>query len=349
MSRQKGILAALGAALLFGVSTPLAKLALDSTSPLLVAGLLYLGSGIGLALARLVRGHSSADETPLKRADLPWLGGAIVAGGIVAPALLLFGLLHLPASSASLLLNLEAVATAVIAWVVFKENVDRRVGVGFAAILLGGVLLTIPSEGRVQLTSGALLVVAACICWGIDNNLTRKISGSDPAQISMLKGLVAGTVNTNLALATGAILPSPGVGLGVAVIGFLGYGVSLTLFVRALRSLGTARTGAYFSTAPFAGAAFALVLGQGRLDWTLGASGLLMLIGVWLHVSEKHEHFHVHEPMEHEHLHVHDEHHQHMHSPDDPLGEPHAHRHKHPRMKHTHAHYPDLHHRHRHD
>jgi len=145
MNRQKGILAALGAALLFGVSTPLAKLALASSSPLLVAGLLYLGSGVGLALFRLIRGHSSADETPLRRADLPWLGGAIVAGGIVAPALLLFGLLHLPASSASLLLNLEAVATAAIAWVVFKENVDRRVGAGFAAILLGGVLLAIPA------------------------------------------------------------------------------------------------------------------------------------------------------------------------------------------------------------
>jgi drug/metabolite transporter (DMT)-like permease len=246
------------------------------------------------------------------------------------------------------LLNLEAVATAAIAWIVFRENVDKRVGAGFAFILLGGVLLSLPQDGRFALSDGALLIAAACLCWGIDNNLTRKISGSDPSQIAMWKGLAAGAVNTGLALATGAKLPAMSIILAVAAIGFLSYGISLVLFVRALRHLGTARTGAYFSTAPFAGTALAFAIGQGRLDWAFCAAGILMLIGVWLHVTEQHEHRHVHEPLEHEHLHYHDEHHQHEHSPGDPPGEPHAHRHRHARLIHSHPHYPDIHHRHEH-
>lgn len=286
---------------------------------------------------------------PLARADLPWIAGAILAGGVIAPTLLLFGLLSTTASAASLLLNLEAVATATIAWVVFRENVDRRVGLGFVAILLGGIVLTLPGSHNAGLSLGAFLVVGSCICWGIDNNLTRKISGSDPSQIAMWKGLVAGGVNTALALWMGARLPSVEVVLGVGMIGFWGYGVSLVMFVIALRHLGAARTGAYFSTAPFAGAAFALVIGQGHLDWALGVSGVLMLIGVWLHVSERHSHEHVHAPMEHAHLHFHDEHHQHAHSPEDRTEEPHSHAHKHERLVHAHPHYPDLHHQHEHD
>lgn len=350
---NRGIVYALGAALLFGLSTPLAKLAISTASPMLVAGLLYLGSGVGLALVRWwqgARGDGRARrETPLSGADGPWLAGAILAGGVVAPVLLMLGLMDTPASTASLLLNLEAVATAGIAWVVFRENVDRRVALGFAAILLGGVVLSLPGGGgELGLTRGALLVAGACVCWGVDNNLTRRISGSDPSQIAMWKGLVAGSVNTTLALVMGARLPEAGVLLGVAGIGFLGYGVSLVLFIMALRHLGAARTGAYFSTAPFVGAAFALLIGQGRMDWALGVSGLLMLVGVWLHVSERHAHEHVHEPMEHDHLHVHDEHHDHVHELGDPVGEPHAHPHRHARLRHSHAHYPDLHHQHEH-
>ena len=347
MSRNPGILIALGAALLFGASTPLAKLALSSANPLLVAGLLYLGSGIGLFIVRTIR-SGQRTETPLLPADLPWLGGAILAGGMLGPALLLLGLMTTSASTASLLLNLEAVATAAIAWIVYHENVDKRVGAGFALIVFGSVLLSLPQESGVALSHGALLITAACLCWGLDNNLTRKISGSDPSQIAMWKGLVAGTVNTGLALLTGAKLPAVGVILGVTVIGFLGYGISLVLFVQALRHLGAARTGAYFSTAPFAGAALAFALGQGRLDWAFCAAGALMFAGVWFHVTERHEHRHIHEPIEHEHLHFHDEHHQHHHSQFDPPGEPHAHRHKHVPLTHSHPHYPDIHHRHHH-
>lgn len=347
---NRGILYALGAAMLFGVSTPLAKLATSSATPVLVAGLLYLGSGMGLALVRRVRllSGSASVETPLRRSDLLWLAGAILAGGVIAPALLMLGLLATSASVASLLLNLEAVATVVIAWVVFRENVDRRVGAGFGCILLGGILLTLPLGGHAGFSRGAILVAAACACWGIDNNLTRKISGSDPSQIAMWKGLVAGAVNTALALAAGAKWPAAGVSLGVAGLGFFGYGVSLVLFVRALRHLGAVRTGAYFSTAPFAGAAFALAIGQGHANAIFFISGALMLAGAWLHVTERHEHEHVHEPMEHEHMHVHDEHHRHRHSPADPKGEPHSHRHRHSRLVHTHPHYPDIHHRHGH-
>lgn len=347
MKRKPGILLALGAAVLFGASTPLAKLALSSASPLLVAGLLYLSSGIGLFAVRAIRFRQTT-ETPLSRADFPWLAGAILAGGVVGPALFMLGLMNTSASAASLLLNLEAVATAAIAWIAFRENVDRRVGAGFALITLGAVFLSLPRTGELALSSGALLIAAACFCWGVDNNLTRKISGSDPSQIAMWKGLVAGAVNIGLALTIGAKLPPLNTILAVAAIGLLGYGVSLVLFVRALRHLGTARTAAYFSTAPFVGTALAFAMGQGQLDWAFIAAGILMSIGVWLHVTERHEHLHIHEPLEHEHLHYHDEHHRHEHSSSDPPGQPHAHRHRHARLKHAHPHYPDIHHRHEH-
>ncbi len=348
--RHRGISSALASAVLFGASTPLAKIAVSSVDPIVVAGLLYLGSGIGLAVLRIVRAESLArrTETPLSRADLPWLAGATLAGGVAGPTLLLLGLSTTQASTASLLLNLEAVATAAIAWLIFRENVDRRVGTGFVLIVLGGILLSLPRDDGIAISGGTLLIAAACLCWGIDNNLTRRISGSDPSQIAMWKGLTAGFVNSGLAFAIGARFPHANVALAVTTIGFLGYGISLVLFVRALRHLGAARTGAYFSTAPFVGAALAFALGEGRLDWVFCAAGLLMLIGVWLHVSERHEHQHVHEPLEHEHLHYHDEHHQHRHSPGDPTGEPHSHRHRHVRLAHSHPHYPDTHHRHHH-
>lgn len=337
-------------AVLFGASTPLAKIAVSSADPIAVAGLLYLGSGIGLAVLRTVRAESltKRTETPLSRADLPWLAGATLAGGVVGPTLLLLGLLSTQASTASLLLNLEAVATAAIAWLIFRENVDMRVGTGFMLIILGGILLSLPPDDGIAISGSALLIAAACLAWGIDNNLTRRISGSDPSQIATWKGLTAGFVNIGLAFAMGAKFPQANVALGVTIIGFFGYGISLVLFVRALRYLGAARTGAYFSTAPFAGAALAFALGEGRLDGAFCAAGLLMLVGVWLHVTERHEHEHVHEPQEHEHFHHHDEHHQHEHSPADPPGQPHTHRHQHARVAHSHPHYPDTHHRHHH-
>ena len=340
---------ALASAALFGASTPFAKLLLGVVDPWLLAGLLYLGSGMGLALVQLARRPLGvgATEAPLRRSDLPWLALVVLAGGVVGPVLLMFGLARTSAANAALLLNLEGLATMAIAWVVFRENVDRRILLGALAILAGAVLLSWRG-GPAGIGWGALLIAGACVAWGIDNNLTRRLSGADPVQIAMLKGLAAGAVNLGLALARGAILPAPATLLGAGLIGFLGYGVSLTLFVLALRHLGTARTGAYFSTAPFIGGAVAVVLFGEPVTARLLGAALLMAIGVTLHLIERHEHEHVHEEMVHEHAHVHDEHHQHAHAPEDPPGEPHVHVHRHTRLVHRHPHYPDLHHRHGH-
>jgi drug/metabolite transporter (DMT)-like permease len=350
-SKFQGQALAILSAVLFGVSTPLAKVILgDGVSPWLLAGLLYAGSGLGLGAIHLSRRTFGlpSPEAPLRRADLPWLAAVILFGGLAGPLFLMAGLARTEASTASLLLNLEGLATMAIAWVVFKENVDRRLFLGAMLILAGAVLLSwLRGPGGVGV--GAVLIAAACISWGIDNNLTRKLSSADPVQIAMIKGLVAGTVNLMLTLLLGGSeLPSFGVVAASGVLGFLGYGVSLVLFVLALRYLGSARTGAYFSTAPFVGALTAVLLFAEPISLRLLVAGGLMAVGLYLHLVEVHDHEHVHEPMEHEHLHVHDEHHQHSHSPEDPAGEPHSHWHRHERLRHKHRHFPDLHHRHDH-
>lgn len=340
-----GVPFALASAALFGAVPLLSKLLLEAVSPLMLAGLLYLGAGLGLAAYRLLWNPGSNHEAPLTRADFPWLVLAIGTGGVAAPVLLMFGLALNAASSSALLLNVEGLATMAIAWLVYHENVDRRLLFGAFAILTGAVLLSWEGQG-VALNPGALLVVAACVAWGIDNNFTRKISAADPVVIAMLKGLVAGTVNVVLALLAGAAFPPPAIIAAAAAVGLLGVGVSLVMFIRALRHLGTARTGAYYSLAPFIGATMAIVVLGEPLTVTLLLAGLLMAIGLWLHLAERHGHEHVHETWEHEHSHVHDEHHRHPH--DGPVAEPHSHRHRHVAMRHGHVHYPDLHHQHRH-
>jgi drug/metabolite transporter (DMT)-like permease len=341
---------ALASAALFGASTPLAKLLLgNGLDPWLLAGLLYLGSGIGLAAVHVFRWGAGVGEAEasIRFRDLPLLSLVILSGGVVGPVLLMVGLARTSASSASLLLNLEALATMTIAWIVFRENVDRRLLLGAFAILAGALLLSWQGgTGTVGL--GALAITAACVAWGIDNNLTRKLSAADPVQIALIKGLVAGCTNFALALWLGAHLPSVAT-LSIALaVGFLGYGVSLVLFVLALRYLGTARTGAYFSTAPFIGAVLAVAMLGESLTFRLIIAGVLMAVGLYFHLTEVHAHEHEHDTMEHEHRHVHDAHHQHEHGPNDPTGEPHTHRHHHPPLRHKHPHYPDLHHRHGH-
>jgi drug/metabolite transporter (DMT)-like permease len=341
---SRGAAYALASAALFGASTPLAKALLGAVSPWLLAGLLYLGSGIGLyAASRLMRGR----EAPLRRADWPWLAAVVIAGGIAGPVLLMLGLALTPASSASLLLNLEGVLTLAIAWVVFRENVDLRIGLGAAAILGGATLLTSSGAGA-GFGWGAALIAAACLAWAIDNNLTRKISGADPIEIAMVKGLAAGSVNVALALAAGAAWPKPAMALAAGAIGFTGYGVSLALFVLALRHLGTARTAAYFSLAPFVGAALAIAGFGDAVTPSFVIAAALMAAGLYLHLAERHAHEHAHDAMEHEHRHVHDPHHRHAHQPGDPPDEPHTHRHAHARISHSHPHFPDIHHRHSH-
>jgi drug/metabolite transporter (DMT)-like permease len=351
MNHRAVILALLSAAL-FGVSTPAAKSLLGLIDPAVLAGLLYCGAGIGVAfLRRVVKpllATSTALETPLIAADMPWLAGAIMTGGIVGPVLLMVGLARTDAGTASLLLTLEGVATAVLAWFVFKEHFDRRIALGMGCLVAGAVVLSWTGQPTVTGLIGPLAIVGACIAWGLDNNLTRKVSLADPLQIVELKGLVAGPVTLALGLLAGGSPPALSPLIIAGVVGFLGYGVSLVLFVRALRALGTARTGAYFSTAPFLGTIAAIVFLREPVTFQLVAAGLLIGVGIWLHLTEGHEHEHQHDPMEHAHAHVHDDHHQHDHGPDDPPGEPHAHTHRHVRIHHKHPHYPDMHHTHRH-
>ena len=304
-----GIAAAMGAALLFGAGTPLAKLLLGSVGPWMLAGLFYLGSGVGLTL---VRRAVKATPVKLAKGEAVWLGGATLAGGVVGPVLLMMGLSAMPASGASLLLNAEGVFTAVLAWVVFRENFDRRIALGMVLIAAGAVVLSWPTEVSFAGMWPALAVLGACLAWGVDNNLTRKVSLNDATWIASVKGLVAGSVNLALALMVGDTIPSGAMVAAAMAVGFLAYGVSLALFVVGLRHLGTARTGAYFSVAPFFGAALAWLGGE-PLTTGLLSAGVLMGTGVWLHLTERHEHEHAHGELVHTHAHYPDEHHRHPH------------------------------------
>lgn len=342
-------LIALVAAALFGVSTPLAKLLIGDVSPVLLAALLYLGSGMGLSLILAFRASTGnkVQEASLSRADVPWLAGTVVFGGIFGPILLLLGLATTDAASASLLLNLESVATLLIAWLIFREHVDRKLFLGAMAIVAGAVLLSL--EGGIgQGGWGVPLIALACVSWGIDNNLTRKIAHVDPVVLAAVKGLAAGGVNLTLATTMGAAWPAIGSVASAMALGFVSYGLGLVLFIVALRHLGTARTGAYYGTAPFLGALAAAIIFATPLTPMIIIAGVLMAFGAWLHLSERHTHEHTHEIMEHDHRHVHDEHHQHSHDHANVGPEPHSHAHRHGAMTHSHRHWPDLHHGHSH-
>ncbi|MBP8019520.1 MAG: EamA family transporter [Hylemonella sp.] len=348
---HRAALPALGAAILFGASTPFAKQligdGLATASPFLLAGLLYLGSGVGLTLIRLIR------DRDWKSIDLPqhewrWLLGAIAFGGVLGPLLLMVGLSHSTAATASLFLNLESVLTAVLAWVVFRESTDRRIVLGMVMIVAGGAVLAWTGGQASAFGIGPLALAGACLAWAIDNNLTRKVSASDALFIAGSKGMVAGCVNTGLGLTLGAAWPTSGVLSVALLVGFLGYGLSLVLFVLALRGLGTARTGAYFSTAPFVGAAISIAGFGEPTSATFWLAAALMAAGVWLHLTEHHLHEHEHLPLSHAHPHRHDSHHQHTHEIEWDGQEPHTHPHTHVALQHRHAHAPDIHHRHFH-
>ncbi|KTD75237.1 MULTISPECIES: DMT family transporter [Legionella] len=340
--------AALGAALFFGASTPIAKELVGQIPPLLLAGLLYVGSGGGLILIRLIKDRGWHHST-LVKGDWLWMTGAISFGGVLGPILLMVGLQQTSAARASLLLNLEAVLTALLAWMIFKEHTSYKIVLGMLLIVAGGILLSWPhGVASQQNTLGPIAIAGACLCWAIDNNFTRNISAGDPLFIAGSKGLIAGVVNTSLALLLGISIPNWQTISYAFSVGFIGYGASLVLFVLALRGLGTARTGAYFSTAPFIGAAIAILFFQDRPSIVFWAAALLMGIGVWLHLTEHHEHEHKHEPFSHDHRHIHDEHHQHTHESHWDEKEPHAHAHHHKALTHSHPHYPDIHHRHHH-
>ena len=363
--QNPGIVAAFAAALLFGAGTPLSKLLLGQINPWMLAALLYLGSGMGLLVLRLLRRRA---RVQLAAGEWRWLAGAILAGGVAAPILLMWGLTRMPASGASLLLNAEGVFTAVIAWLVFKEHADKRILLGMAAMVAGAVLLSWPQNGAIAFAGSwadawsgvwpALAIVLACLCWGIDNNFTRKVALNDASWIALVKGLGAGSTNLVLACLLGAKLPPLPTVLWAGAVGFMSYGASLVLFVVALRHLGTARTGAYFSVAPFFGAVLSLALLKEPFTLLLAAGGALMALGTLLHLSEDHGHAHVHAAQANAHEHPHhesDPHHQHSHAAEDAVhqsehafGRPHSHWHQHPPLQHEHPHYPDVHHQHRH-
>src|SRR5262245_54320176 len=337
---------ALIAAVLFGLSTPLAKVLVGSIHPVVLAGLLYCGAGVGVALLRKlprsIFGSANAPEAALNRADLPWLAGAIIAGGVVGPILLLVGLTRTEASTASLLLTLEGVATALMAWFIFHESFDRRIATGMLCLALGAMVLSWSGTPTLDSIIGPLAVIGACAAWGLDNNLTRKISLADPLQIVTLKGITAGPINLLLGIAAGGAVPDLMTGLVAIIVGFLCYGVSLALFVLALRHLGSARTAAYFSTAPFFGAVAAIITLHESVTFQLAAAGALMGVGVWLHVTEQHEHEHTHEQQEHTHAHIHDETHQHSHGQNDPAGGTHNNRQTHKTLISSHPHITDI-------
>lgn len=347
-----GIQAALASAMLFGAGTPIAKLLLADVSPWMLAGLLYAGSGIGLGLYRLARRAARVRPRP---GEWPPLAGAILSGGVMAPVLLFVGLSHLPASGASLLLNAESVFTALIAWWVFRENRGPRVVAGFAAIVAGAAVLAASSGVDVGDAWPSVAVLAACLLWGVDNNLTRAVSRLDAVWLAALKGSVAGAVNLSLAFALGSRLPGPAQVLASMALGLAAYGVSLVLFIVALRKVGTARAGAYFAVAPFFGALVAVALGD-TVTLPLAAAGLLMVTGVWLHVTERHDHLHWHPPTAPYEAHGHDEFDERR---DDATGEArsgaadgageHRHAAAHGALSHRHGHFPDSAHRHTHE
>jgi len=348
MRTPRGALLAIASAALFGASTPLAKALLRDVDSLMLAGLLYLGSGAGLVALQAMRrlGRRAAGEARLAGHQWLWLALAIAVGGVAAPALLMYGLSGATASATALLLNLESIFTAVLAWLVFREAADRRIVLGMGAIALGAIVLSWQGPDAAGRPLAVLAIAGACLGWAIDNNLTRKVALTDPVQNAALKGGVAGLVNVAIALSAGARLPSAGAIAASAVAGLVGYGASLVLFVRSLREIGAARTGAYFSLAPFAGAVLSVLwLGEPPTA-RLAAAAVLMGAGIWLHLTERHEHEHRHVEMGHDHAHVHDDHHAHDHA--DTASGPHSHAHGHDTLEHRHPHFPDDHHHHTH-
>ena len=331
------------------MAAPFAKLFLTGIPAIEASGLLYLSAGLVLGVVLGIQHLFSAkthrrSEAALTRSDWPALFGAILFGGLIGPALLLFGLAHSSGTVASLLLNLEAVFTVLLA-VLLGESLDRRSLRGVMAIILGGAILAIdPSRVGGSTLLGTLAIAGACLSWGFDNNITQRLSGRNPLVIVTLKGLFAGPIALGIAAVTGAPFPSWQTILIALVLGASGYGLSLVYFVLALRHIGSARTGSLFAVAPFIGAfASILIIGE-TPSLSVMIAGLVMALGTFLMTSESHEHDHEHESFEHDHAHVHDEHHQH-----EPEGdEPHAHPHRHLPLRHVHPHFPDLHHRHAH-
>lgn len=341
------IFQALLAALFFGASAPLSKLFLGEVPPVLMASFLYLGSGIGISLVKLSQRISlHQTEAGIKSPDVKWLAGAIISGGIAAPIVLMISLKNTPASTASLLLNFEGVATTLIALFIFRESIGRRALTAIFAITLASIFLSTNFEGGFGFSLGALGVLLACALWGVDNNFTRNISAKDPLTIVAWKGLVAGIFSLILGLSLGQRLPTLATISGILLLGFISYGLSTMLFIYSMRGLGAARTSTLYGTAPLAGVLLSFIIFRDPLTLLFVIAAVLMVVGALLLANEEHAHFHIHMPVVHEHRHTWtDEFHRHEET-DELAGRSHSHVHEHPHTEHEHGHMPDIHHRH---
>ena len=340
----RGGLIALLAAALFGVSMPLVQQFGAGLGAFSTAALLYAGAAAVGVLSRQPIGR----EARLQRGDLPRLLAMAGFGAVVGPVALAWGLQHTSGTSASLMLTLEALFTAVLAWRLYRETLDGRVWTAMALLLAGGMVLVLDQgrAGGAQLW-GLLAVLLATAAWGVDNTLSRALAERDPGQVVMAKALLGASATLLLAVILGEPLPSAIAALALFAIGATGYGLSLRFYLLAQRAFGAARTGSVFAFAPFIGAAFAVALGDRSASGLMALGSALMLAGVVLHLAESHGHAHAHDALAHEHAHRHDDgHHDHVHDPM-PAGE-HSHRHGHEAVQHAHAHVPDAHHAHRH-
>ena len=344
----RGVLLALAAALAFGATTPIIAWAGREVGPFATAALLYAGAAL---ITGALRWFARAPGPPLRRGDLPRVVGVAIAGAAVAPVLLAWGLQRAGATVGSLLLNLEAVFTVLLARAVFREPIGRHIATAVVAMVAGGAVLVldVARDGLAAAgVAGALAVAAATLGWAIDNALTRPLAEREPLDVVAAKAGLGVAITIVAAVVAGESLPSIGAAIVLLACGATGYGLSLRLYLLAQRAIGAARTGSMFAVAPFLGAAIAVAAGGRTLTaWTIAAAALFA-IGVYLHLTEQHGHPHVHEPVEHDHVHNHDDgHHDHGHDP--PFVGEHAHPHQHPRLVHEHDHAPDLHHAHDHD
>ena len=340
------------AAALFGARAPFSKLLLGDIPPLQLAGLLYLGSGTVLLLYKFIQIAflKGGIEANLRKSDFPWLFGAVISGGILAPAALMYGLSGTPAATASILLNFEAAATTFLAVIFFREHIGKQVVAALLLLTLACLVLAFDASGKFGFSVGALFVLLACILWGADNNFTRNISSKDPITIVIIKGIGAGTFSFVLSLLAGDKLPSLNHAVPALAVGGLCYGASLLFFILALRELGSIRASAFFTSAPFIGAGISFLICKDAPTVQFFISLPFVVAGIFLLFRESHKHFHKHEIVEHDHVHTHsDEHHEHMHEMEDIAdGKEHSHKHKHDFIVHAHNHMPDIHHRHAH-
>lgn len=340
----KGGLLALLAAVLFGVSTPLVQLLGSGLGPFTTAALLYAGAALIGALLR----QPAQEEASVRIGDLRRLLAVALFGAVIGPLAMAWGLQRTSGMGASLMLTMEALFTAALAWRLYGETMDRRAGAAMLMLLAGGVVLVLnQGQGGDSQLQGLLAVLVATAAWGMDNTLSRALAERDPGQVVLFKSALGSAATFSLAWALNEPMPGWVPALGLLAVGATGYGLSLRFYLLAQRAFGAARTGSVFAFAPFIGAFLAFLLGDRSVDWGMGIGGLLMLLGVVVHLSESHEHEHAHDELTHEHQHRHDDGH-HSHHHDAMPEEPHSHPHHHPPVRHAHAHVPDVHHAHRH-